>query len=63
MLPIVCLGISLLVGFGISKKKKQELFIREGEMDSDKLFRNWHFLVRWFVPAVIILGFVSSFFF
>lgn len=60
MLPVVCLGISLLVGFGISKKKKQELFIREDEMDSEKLFRNWHFLVRWFVPAVIIFGFVSS---
>ncbi len=63
LLPVVCLGISLLVGFGLTKKQKENLFIREDEMDSENLYRNWHFLVRWLVPAVIILGFFSSIFY
>ncbi|MES2767628.1 MAG: sodium-dependent transporter [Bdellovibrionota bacterium] len=60
MLPLVVLGMALAVGFGMSKKTKEEHFISENEMDSEKFFRNWHFLIRWFVPGVIILAIILS---
>lgn len=60
MLPLVVLGMALAVGWGMTKKTKEEHFINENEMDSDKLFRNWNFLIRWFVPAVIIVAIILS---
>lgn len=60
MLPLVVLGIALAVGWGMPTKLKEEHFISENEMDSEKFFRNWHFLIRWFVPAVIITAIVLS---
>jgi NSS family neurotransmitter:Na+ symporter len=60
MLPLVVLGMALVTGWGMSKKTKEAHFINENEMDSDKLFRNWNFLIRWIVPGVIILAIVLS---
>lgn len=60
MLPLVVLGIALAAGWGMSKKTKEAHFISEEEMDSEKLFRNWNFLIRWFVPGVIILAIILS---
>jgi len=60
MLPLVVLGMALVAGWGMSKKTKEAHFIIEDEMDSDKLFRNWNFLIRWFVPGVIILAIILS---
>jgi NSS family neurotransmitter:Na+ symporter len=60
MLPLIALGMALVVGWGMSRKKKEELFINEHEVDSEKLFRNWHFLIRWIVPTVVILAVVFS---
>lgn len=60
MLPLVCLGTSLMLGFGVSSKTKKELFIKEDEMDSEKLYENWNFLLRWIVPFLIVLGFILS---
>jgi NSS family neurotransmitter:Na+ symporter len=56
MLPLVVLGMSLVVGWGMSKKMKEAHFINDNEIDSDKLFRNWNFLIRWIVPGIIILA-------
>jgi NSS family neurotransmitter:Na+ symporter len=60
MLPLVVLGMAIVVGWGLSRKTKEAHFINENEIDSDKLFRNWNFLIRWFVPAVIILAIALS---
>src|SRR5690606_38495759 len=60
MLPLVVLGMALAVGFGMPLKMKEALFISESEMDSQKFFRNWHFLIRWFVPGVIIIAIALS---
>lgn len=60
MLPLVVLGMALVAGWGMSKKTKEAHFISENEMDSDKLFRNWNFLIRWVVPGVIIVAIVLS---
>lgn len=60
MLPLVVLGMALVAGWGMSRKTKEAHFISENEMDSDKLFRNWNFLIRWMVPGVIILAIVLS---
>lgn len=63
ILPLVVLGMALLVGYGMTKEKKEAEFVHEEEIDSDKLFRNWMFLIRWFVPIVTIFAIVISFLF
>lgn len=60
MLPLVVLGMALVVGFGMPRKVKEEHFISENEMDSEKFFRNWHFLIRWIVPGVIVIAIALS---
>lgn len=60
MLPVICLGICIFIGYGVPKKKKEEFFIVDDEMDSHKLYRNWHFIMRWLAPAVIIIGFLAN---
>jgi NSS family neurotransmitter:Na+ symporter len=60
MLPLIVLGMALVVGWGMDKKLKEKHFINENEIDSDKLFRNWHFLIRWVLPGVVILAVVLS---
>ncbi len=60
MLPLIVLGMALVAGWGMPKKLKEDHFVNENEMDSDKFFRNWNFLIRWFIPAVIILAIVLS---
>lgn len=56
MLPLVVLAIALLVGWGLDKAIRESHFINDNEMDSDKLYRNWSFLIRWVVPAVIVVA-------
>lgn len=60
MLPLIVLGMALVAGWGMPKKTKEDHFIHENEMDSDKLFRNWNFLIRWVIPGVIILAIALS---
>ncbi len=60
MLPLIVLGMSLAVGWGMNKKIKEKLFINENEIDSDKLYQNWSFLIRWVVPGVLIVAIILS---
>jgi NSS family neurotransmitter:Na+ symporter len=56
VLPISVIGISLAVGFGMKNEIKRVLFVNPNLPESIPLFRDWSFLVRWFVPVFILVA-------
>ncbi len=60
LLPIVALGISLAVGFGMRTDVKQKLFVDLSQPDGAPIFRDWQFLLKWIVPVVILIAVISN---
>ncbi|MDO6448779.1 sodium-dependent transporter [Oceanobacillus profundus] len=59
MLPGGCLFISLFIGFKLDKSLLKQEF-SYGNQLADGLFHVWFQIMRWLVPATIIIVFLSS---
>jgi NSS family neurotransmitter:Na+ symporter len=58
ILPFVGLGFSLAVGWKMKESLVKEQFIRVDRQASVRLYPHWRWLLRWFLPALILLAFL-----
>jgi NSS family neurotransmitter:Na+ symporter len=58
VLPLVALGLSLTVTWGMTREERERQFVDPNKMASVVLFPYWKFLMRWFIPGVIALAFL-----
>lgn len=56
ILPVVCLCVSLFVYWFIAKSDKWRFFEDDREELALRLFRDWHLIIGWFAPLIILIG-------
>ncbi len=60
ILPLVALGLLYIFNKGISLKEKEKLFVYKEKFVSYSMYSQWVFAIRWFAPAVIIVGWIMQ---
>jgi NSS family neurotransmitter:Na+ symporter len=63
LMTLGALGFALFVGWRMKKSEVMEEFTNGGTLGfSGRIFKAFYFLVRWVIPPVIILIFISNLF-
>lgn len=55
-IPILALMISQIIGRKLNIESQRGEFVREEILGSEKVFGHWSFVLRWVVPAVILIA-------
>jgi NSS family neurotransmitter:Na+ symporter len=61
LLPITALGLSIAVSIRLKPERIRAEFVNDESFATQKLFSHWLFVVRWVVPATILVAFVTAF--
>ncbi len=56
ILPIIALGLSVSINWGMSEKEKAAQFIARDRFVSYSMYPHWRWALKWFAPGLIILG-------
>jgi NSS family neurotransmitter:Na+ symporter len=56
LLPVLAIGLSLAISYGISKTEKEIHFVNDEKIESFALFPYWQVALRWIVPGFITLA-------
>ena len=56
ILPLIALGMSLAISFGMKKRDQEVLFVDPLKIESSTLFTHWRNTLKYIVPSVILLG-------
>lgn len=58
ILPLIALGMSLIISYGLSKVQKERFFLSANQVETEALFSHWRFSTRWLIPGLIIFAFL-----
>lgn len=59
-LPLIALGISLAVSFGMKHKEREKLFVDVHRIESVSMFPLWETALKWLAPMVIVLAIIME---
>lgn len=60
LLPIAALGVALIASRRLKRESMRNEFINDDSPATQKLFSHWLFVLRWIVPAIVILAMVLA---
>lgn len=56
ILPVISLGLCVAFVRGFADQKKQKHFISSEMVSSTKMYQHWIFVLKWFIPLVLVFS-------